>query len=313
MINNSNYETNSIFEQPWWLEAVAPGKWDEVVVKQNEEIIARLPFVKKKYFGCKLIGVPEYTQTTSCWIKDTGAKNTKKYAREKDLITELIQQLPKGYSIDLYLDHNCDYLFPFYWNGFSLQLNYSYRLEAINDPDLLWSGLADNIRREIKKAQKIVKVEDNHSVDDLIAMQDKTFARQGREFDSNRDLLLRLDQALIDHNARKLLCAVDDNGKIHAAAYFVYDKNCCYYLIGGGDPKLRNSGSASLLMWEGIKFASTVSESFDFEGSMIESIERFFRGFGGVPTPYWRVTRLSGPLKMCEYLKPKVKRILGWK
>lgn len=36
---------NSIFEQPWWLDIVAPGNWDEVVVKQNEEIIARLPFV----------------------------------------------------------------------------------------------------------------------------------------------------------------------------------------------------------------------------------------------------------------------------
>ena len=73
---------------------------------------------------------------------------------------------------------------------------------------------------------------------------------------------------------------MDSQGRIHAASYFVYDEKCCYYLIGGGDPELRTSGASSLLMWEGIKFASTVSGSFDFEGSMIEPIERFFRAFG---------------------------------
>ena len=304
---------NSIFEQPWWLEAVAPGQWDAVEIQKDGRIIARLPYVKKKRLGMPLLGIPDYTQTLGYWIDDTGAKNARKYARDKDLVSELIAKLPDGYSIDLALDHSCDYLFPFYWNGFKLQMAYSYRIEDIRDVDQLWDNLADNIRREIRKAQKQLKVEDDHPIEDLILMQDKTFSRQGRKRRDVHKLLKRLDDALKEKNARRLLCAVDSERRIHAASYYVFDERCCYYLIGGGDPELRTSGASSLLMWEGIKLASTVSAAFDFEGSMIEPIERFFRAFGGVPVPYWRVTRLNTALSIADYMKPKIKKLIGWK
>ncbi len=312
-MSDSIQQVNSIFEQPWWLDAVAPGQWEAAEIERDGNIIARLPYLKTKRFGSKILGVPDYTQTLGYWIENTGAKNAKRFARQKDLISELIEKLPKGYSADFFLDHSCDYLFPFKWSGYNLQMQYSYRLNDIKDIDVLWSGLADNIRREIKKAQKIVAVEENHPIDDLITLQNKTFERQGRKIKDNSELLKRLDNVLQEHNARKLFCAVDADGQIHAASYFVYDSNCCYYLIGGGDPELRTSGASSLLMWEGIKFASGVSNAFDFEGSMIEPIERFFRAFGGVPTPYWRVTKLNWFLSMAEYFKPKIKNILGWK
>ena len=303
---------NSIFEQPWWLEAVAPGQWGAAEIEKEGKLIARLPYVRQKRFGQKILGMPDYTQTLGYWIEDTGAKNAKKYSRNKDLISELIDKLPKGYGADLALDHSCDYLFPFKWKGYTLQMAYSYRIENISDPETIWSGLADNIRREIKKAQKTVTVEDDHSIEDLILMQGKTFERQGRNSHNNDDLIRRIDKALSDHDARRLLCAVDNEHRIHAAAYFVFDDQCCYYLMGGGDPELRTSGASSLLMWEGIKFASTVSKSFDFEGSMIEPIERFFRAFGGTPTPYWRVTKLNSILSFADFMKPKIKKLIGW-
>lgn len=312
-MNNNIVQVNSIFEQPWWLDAVAPGQWDAVEIEKGGKLVARLPYFKTKRFGFKLLGIPDYTQSLGYWIEKTGSKNAKKYARDKDLISELIKQLPKGYGIDIALDHTCDYLFPFKWSGFTLQMLYSYRIEDIHDIDQLWSGLSENIRTDIKKAQKILHVEDDHPIDDLLLMQKKTFGRQGRNLNDRDDLVKRIDAALVVHQARKLLCAVDADGRIHAAAYFVYDSKCCYYLIGGGDPELRNSGASSLLVWEGLKYASTVSESFDFEGSMIEPVERFFRAFGGVPTPYWRVTRLNGFLSLMDYIKPKIKKMIGWK
>lgn len=303
---------NSIFEQPWWLEAVAPGRWGVAEVEKGGKIVARLPYVKTKRIGSKLLAMPAYTQTLGYWIDDTGAKNAKKYSRQKDLISELINMIPKEYSVDISLDHTCDYLFPFKWNGYNLQMNYSYRMENIEDIELLWSGLSENIKTDIKKAQKIITIEDNHSIKDLMMMQKKTFEKQGRSINDD-ELIFRLDKVLMEHNARKLLCAVDAENRIHAAAYYVFDSNRCYYLMGGGDPELRKSGATSLVLWEGIKFASTVSKSFDFEGSMIEPIERFFRAFGGKPTPYWRVTKLNLALSIVDYMKPKIKKLVGWK
>ena len=304
---------NSIFEQPWWLDAVAPDQWAEATVEKDGHILARMPYYKTSKFGFQMLGMPHYTQTLGCWIEETGAKNARKYAREKELLTELIEKLPERANINIDLDHNCDYLFPFVWKGCKVSVVYSYRLEDLHDPEALWNGLADNIRREIRKAEKILTVEEDHPIEDLLVLQNETFKRQGRSSKEYDELIKRLDEALLAHDARKLLCAVDGEGRIHAASYFVYDEKCCYFLIGGADPELHTSGASSLLMWEGIKFASTVSKSFDFEGSMIEPVERFFRAFGGVPTPYWRVTRLNWILSLMEYMKPKVKKLIGWK
>jgi hypothetical protein len=66
--------------------------------------------------------------------------------------------------------------------------------------------------------------------------------------------------------------------------------------MGGADPELRNSSAGSLCMWAAIENAATVAANFDFEGSMIEPIEHFFRSFGAVQQPYHRVSRANSRL-----------------
>jgi len=304
---------NSIFEQPWWLEAVAPGKWSVIEIKNGKDIIARMPYVHKRRFWVHLIGVPDYTQTLGIWIKDTGAKKTRALEQQKKCIYEIIGRLPSRTNIDFYLDHTCKYVLPFIWKGFHISVAFSYRLEDISDEQKLWNGLRENIRTDIKKARRTLVIKDDLPLSALFEMQDKTFSRQKRNHKNNRILLERLDVELISRSARKLLCAVDEQQRIHAAGYFVYDEQSCYYLVGGGDPELRNSGATSLLLWEGIRFATTVSKTFDFEGSQIEDIERFFRAFGGEPTPYYHITRLNSVLSFMEYIKPKLKKLMGYK
>ncbi len=43
------------FEQPWWLEAVAPGRWGETVVERRGEIVARLPYMSKQKLGLTVL------------------------------------------------------------------------------------------------------------------------------------------------------------------------------------------------------------------------------------------------------------------
>ena len=75
----------------------------------------------------------------------------------------------------------------------------------------------------------------------------------------------------------------------------------------------RSSGAQSLILWEGIQFAAAHSKVFDFEGSMVEGIENFFRQFGGVCTPYYVVSRKTILSQLLQILKPRIKRLLGYK
>lgn len=111
----------------------------------------------------------------------------------------------------------------------------------------------------------------------------------------------------------KYLEAWDAEGNVHSCAYFVYDENVCYYLLGASDTKFRSSGAQSLILWEGIQFVAKHSCVFDFEGSMVEGIENFFRQFGGVCTAFYTVSRRNFLKKVLAVAKPRDKQFLGYK
>lgn len=311
--NDTISEVNSIFEQPWWWNAVTNQNWDVIEVKNGNELIARLPYYITKRLGQNIITLPPLTQTTGPWIKPLIGKPVNNLARRKEILDELIGKMPKKMNIDLYLNSENFYILPFRWHGFKYEPTFSYRIKALNDVNTIFSCFREAVRRQIRKAEKEIVVRDDSSIDVLLTMQDKTFKRQNRINPYPKDLVSKLDESCCTHNARKFLTAIDAKGGVHAAAYFVYDTNVCYYLMGGADPEFRSSGAQSLLLWEGIKFAATVSKQFDFEGSNVEDIERAFRSFSADFVINYRITRLNPLLSFADYIKPKIKHIIGYK
>ena len=79
----------------------------------------------------------------------------------------------------------------------------------------------------------------------------------------------------------------------------------------GGNTELRDSGANPLAMWHSIQFARAVTSKYDFEGSMLNNVEPFFRSFGAIQTPYFSITRDNRPLslKLGLGLVKKVRRI----
>jgi hypothetical protein len=211
-------------------------------------------------------------------------------------MTELIEGLPRFDTFTQHFHHSVTNWLPFYWRGFEQTTRYTYVLEQLRDLDAVWKGMRENIRREVRKAKRSVVVRDDLGLDALYDLNRKTFGRQGRAIPYGPDLIARIDEACARRGCRRAFFAEDAQGRLHAALYLVWDPQAAYYLIGGGDPELRNSGATSLLMWEAIQFAASVTQTFDFEGSMIEPVERFFRAFGAAQKPYFRVSKTTSPL-----------------
>jgi lipid II:glycine glycyltransferase (peptidoglycan interpeptide bridge formation enzyme) len=282
---------NSIFQQPWWLDTLAPGAWRESIVEKNGEVVARLPYVMKKKYGLTILTKPPLTQTLGVWIRPFEAKYTNQLSRQKELMETLIEQLP---TYDYFLTafhYSIENWLPFFWQGFSQTTAYTYVIEDLSDLDKIWNDFRENIRREIRKAEKRVVVRTDLDVEKFISINELTYKRQGQAFPYPVQVIRDINIACGKQNAKRMFFAEDVDGRIHAAIYVIWDHNSAYYLMGGGDPEVRNSGATSLLMWEAIKFASTVTNKFDFEGSMIEPIEKFFRAFGAIQKPYFIVSR----------------------
>jgi hypothetical protein len=295
MVTSGNNQ--SIFQAPWWLDATAgEGNWGIAEVKNDGQVVASLPWtLKKNRLGLAILSHPPLTQTLGPWISDPSAKSkySTRIAREKDLMEALIDQLP---SYDIFRQNFAPEItnwLPFYWKGFEQTTRYTYRLSFDEKIESIWKNLRENIRGDIRKAErKSISVVSTDDIDVFLDVNEKTFIRQGLRLPYSRSYVRKLYDACISHRAGKVFLAKDGDGRVHAGNLIVWNEHCAYYLMGGGDPFLRNSGATSLAMWNAIQFASKVSRIFDFEGSMIESVERFFRGFGAVQTPYFSLTHV---------------------
>jgi len=286
-----------LFSQAWWLDAVAGDSWDVVLAKRGDQIVGALPYVTKKKFGFTLLTQPLLTQTLGPWIKPEEKSYTKKLAYEKDVLGELADQLPEYDYYGQNWHYDQQNWLPFYWRGFEQTTRYTYRLSLKVSEEELSASLQDNIRRFIRKARQREGVHVREgTLAEFMTLNELVFQRQNLPMPYTREFVSAIDVAASARNARDCLVAVGPDGKLHAGAYIVRGANTAYYLMGGGDPELRASGATSLVLWESIIRQPEAIEVFDFEGSMIESIERFFRAFGAVQTPYFHVSRSSSRL-----------------
>ncbi len=282
-------EAHCIFQQPWWLEAAAPGRWGEAVVKSGGITRARLPYVIRKSFGFAALTMAPHTPRLGPWLRLTEGSQTRRLAQEKELTNQLLAQLPK---FDVFIQHFSTAItnwLPFYWAGFQQTTRYSYRLDDVLDLEKVRAGFHRTTREQIRKAEGIVSVRDDLGVDRFIEMNKMTYERQGLDARCDPAALRRIDAACEQNHCRQILFAEDAQGNTHAALFIVWDEQCVYTIMAGSDPKWRRSGAGSLLFWHAIQLASEQGKTFDFEGTMVERIERHFRNYGAHPVPYFRV------------------------
>lgn len=287
-------DTISVFSQPWWLDTVCgENNWDVVLFEKDAKILGSLPYFIKKKFGFIVLTSPKLTQTLGVWFAPSSSKYSNRLRYEKEIVQGLINGLPK-YHVFFQCFHNSfvNWL-PFYWNGFEQTTKITYVVEDLSSLDKVWAEINSNIKTDIRKAQRNLIIVNELSVEEFYRIISLTFQRQQLNTTYSLDFLNNVLESAYRNNSGKIFCAIDKQGRTHAVLFLIWDKNAAYYLIGGADPQLRNSGAASLCVWEAIKFASSVTKTFDFEGSMVEGIERFFRNFGAKQKPYSRIVKFS--------------------
>lgn len=288
-----------LFSQDWWLDAVCgESDWDVALVEKGKQIIGAMPYALNKKYGFLRISQPPLTQTLGPWIRPSRAKYAKTLGYQKDVMEALLAKLPSyDYFSQNWHYSNINWL-PFHWQGFKQTTRYTYILPNLIEEAQLWGGMEEKIRTEIRKATDRFElvVRDDFSIEDFLKLNRMTFDRQGIALPYSESLVEKLDKACVERGQRRIFIAEDKQGRHHAGVYLVWDSNSAYYLMGGGDPELRSSGATSLCMWEAIRFAASVTKEFNFEGSMIENVERFFRGFGAIQTPYFNLTKVPSKI-----------------
>ena len=295
-----------VFVKPWYLDAVCQHEnqvWDILLVEENDKIIASWPYCLKKKNGFEYSVLPPLTKFMGPYLIEE--KRAPKFAHK--ICAQLIEQLPKKALFQQNFHYNFTDWLPFFWAGFEQSTKYSYVLKDISDLDHTLQNISSNYRNnKIRKAQQIVQTVSNRSIKDFYEVAMMPFQRQKLPLPFGFEFFKKYDQAMQYHNARHLLFAVDEKEQIHSVAYLLVDHDRVYFHLAGDHPDLRKSGAAVLLIWEAIKFTKNELglNIFDFEGSMIQPIERVRREFGAVQQPYFEIKKYNSLVfRFLEWIK----------
>jgi lipid II:glycine glycyltransferase (peptidoglycan interpeptide bridge formation enzyme) len=154
-----------------------------------------------------------------------------------------------------------------------------------------WNGFNSNTKRNIRKAEKDLNVSHCQDAATLYSLFSMTMKNQGNQPGYPPDLIESLVREIMSRKVGTVLTGRDSADRPHCSLLLVWDDQYAYYLSGGTDPELRASGAMPLTMWRAIEHASQFVDTFNFEGSMQQGIDRFLRGFGGTATPYYSIGR----------------------
>ena len=294
---------STLFGKRWWLDAVAPSAWGEAKVERDGAVVARLPWAERRLPvpGLELVrvGSPKLTPFLAPELEVGHGKPVTQLATEHKLLDGLIADLPRFDYLSYTFAPSFTNWLPFYWHGFEGTLRATYVLDDIRDVDAVWRGMSDKTRSVVRKAEKTLEVVVDADASRLAESVESTFERRGgRGTPFDAALLGRLHREVTQRDAGVVLSAVDDARRVHASLMAVWDDARTYYLVGGNHREHLGSGAQSLLLWEAIRLASARTDVFDFEGSMIEGVARFFRGFGARPESYIQVTAASRRMRV---------------
>ncbi|MBO4334013.1 MAG: GNAT family N-acetyltransferase [Paludibacteraceae bacterium] len=289
-----------VYSQHWWMEAVCTGKdWDVAIAHDSSgAVTATLPYLFGQKFGQRYILMPPLTQTNGiCYHYPTRFNERERLSFEKKWAKEIIRQLD-NLKIDLFVQNFSPAFsnwLPFYWSGYRQTTRYTYIINDLKNLETVYGSFSSAKKRQIKKAERnrLICREGKLSPSEFYDFHKQLIEKRGSKEEIGREPFLQLVDAALKRGQGTILSIEGADEKTQSALFLVWDNERAYYLVPANDRNFSATGAASMLVWEAIKKAGRHSKSFDFEGSMAESIENSYHQFGTRQTPYSEISKAN--------------------
>ncbi len=288
-----------------YYQTIYGNNWDVILVEKGGVVMGIMPFIIHKNKGFNVIRPEFLIPYQGIWINyPTNQKYNTKIGFEKEVISKIIEQLPDVALFRQQFHPNFTNWLPFYWKGYQQTTRYTFILDTSLPIDEVYANFHNNTRREIQKAEKALFIEEATSISDLYQLKVLVYKEKNN---STYPISLKTLETIYGYFSNKetgkILLAKDKDNTIHAAVFYVWDAESAYYLQGASNTKFKTSGAISLLLWEAIKRTALLnSQKFNFEGSMVENVHRYFANFGGKQVPYFEISKTNNTvLKLLRY------------
>lgn len=292
-----NSPQGGVFHLHGYADIIAAG-WEALIVTEKEKWVAVLPLLASSKFGFSRSLQPRFSQYWGvCFLPDH-AVGYDSLSRKKEILDALISTLSGIRQIIWHFSPAFDYPLPFFWNNFSLESRYTYQIDPRREEEELLSRMASTIRRYIRKGASLTVTESDDP--EVMLRLFRLQQQHGHEIIGSNDkdwsTISELIRYLTSSGNGRMYVVETKDGRVAAAGVYARFGDTGTYLLGTYDPDLNNRSAMPVMMWHAIRAEKAAGmRIFDFEGSMIPGVERFFRRMGGYPVSYLKAERNELP------------------
>lgn len=272
-----------IFYQPWYLNAVC-GKleWSCFAAEISSEQFAVLVGCEVKYENYTALEMPPLTQYAGPYIclPDGISKSRIQSAQNKllDSLFSFVEKSGIGGYAQKWSPWTKNWLVP-YWRIYEERSRLTYVIDGSVGYEEVYGNYSTQVKNKLKKNQnnRIVESEDAGVLYEFLVESLKKYNKLPK---FSLEKLSELSRGMKENHAGKTLFLTDEKGKKMAAALFLEDSERIYYYIGGTTEQGNLEYGPTLLIDRGIQMACEKGKIFDFAGSMLPGVSRFYRNFG---------------------------------
>ena len=269
-IAHSVFET--LYPYSWYLDTVSPGWY--ALVRGDYEMV--MPLTWKRRYGIRMLIQPILTQQLGIFSRRS---------LDNEYILEFIRSISHEYLlVDICLNRENH----FEASSVRQEPRYNYELD-ISDPGRdLEKDYASNTLRNVLKGKVHRSRIEEIGIETYLDL--KFSLKENAQLKRYRKYFERLYIRLVERD-RAMITGIRSGRELHTAAILAFSNSRTIYLNGCSTESGKEQRGMFVLMDHMIRLNQGKYPIFDFEGSSIPGVARFFEGFGARRMVYPRITR----------------------
>ena len=260
-----------IYAYAWYLNCMSP-QWDALVWGDYDAV---MPLTRRKKWGIHYLYQPAFCAELGVFSKKE---------MNADTVRLFLQNIPVRYRyIDICLNRNnvneC--------KGYPFSLRNNYVLSLGASYTEISQRYSDNHIRNIKKANR----NDLFFDLELNFYEALTLLKSFHDINSNysKNDWICFEKLYQEAFSKQVVCCTgvrDVKGDLLSTAVFFYAHHTWFYIMAAGSKEGKALGASHFLVDQFIRLHAGTNTYIDIEGSDVDSVAFFYKGFGAENMPY---------------------------
>jgi len=264
-----------VYAYSWYLDRICQN-WDALIWGDYLYI---MPLVNNIKYGISYIYQPFFTQQLGVFSC---------LPTEPVIVDQFLDAIPKQFRLtDMNLNIGNTLKTP----NFGFRNNTTYHLNLQPEISTIRAGYNSNTRRNVQKAiQNKISISPVSDIDFFMKFIQDNLQEKSPEIKSKHYLALRkVVNYALEHQLGEIYGAWDSDNNLVASVFFVSSNQKSIYLAASSNQAGIEQSAMFLLVDTFIEKNAGKKQIFDFEGSNIPGVARFYAGFGATPETYYSV------------------------